>query len=63
VDVLQALSKAGGITPYADAGDIKIIRRKGQDQSVIRFNYNQVERGKRLEQNVTLASGDTILVP
>lgn len=63
VDVLQALSKAGGVTPFADASDIKIIRRTGQDQAVIRFNYNQVERGKHLEQNVTLASGDTILVP
>ncbi len=63
VDVLQALSKAGGVTPFADAGDIKIIRRTGQDQAVIRFNYNQVERGKHLEQNITLASGDTILVP
>lgn len=63
VDVLQALSKAGGITPFADAGDIKIIRRTGQNQAVIPFNYNQVERGKHLEQNVTLASGDTILVP
>jgi polysaccharide export outer membrane protein len=63
VDVLQALSKAGGITPFADASDIKIIRRTGQNQAVIPFNYSQVERGKHLEQNVTLASGDTILVP
>lgn len=63
VDVLQALSKAGGVTPFADASEIKIIRRTGQEQTVIRFNYNQVERGKHLEQNVTLASGDTILVP
>ena len=63
VDVLQALSKAGGVTPFADAGDIKIIRRTGQNQSVIKFNYNQVERGKHLEQNVALVSGDTILVP
>jgi polysaccharide biosynthesis/export protein len=63
VDVLQALSKAGGITPYADASDIKIIRRTGPDQAVIRFNYNQIERGRHLEQNVILASGDTILVP
>ncbi|MEY4589453.1 MAG: hypothetical protein RL497_1529 [Pseudomonadota bacterium] len=63
VDVLQALSKAGGVTPYADAGDIKIIRRSGPAQSVIKFNYNEVERGKHLEQNVALVSGDTILVP
>lgn len=63
VDVLQALSKAGGVTSFADAGDIKIIRRTEGGQSVIKFNYSQVERGKHLEQNVTLLSGDTILVP
>lgn len=63
VDILQALSKAGGFTPFADPGDIKIIRRQSGAQTVIKFNYLQVERGKNLDQNITLISGDTILVP
>lgn len=63
VDILQALSKAGGFTPFADPGDVKIIRRQSGVQTVIKFNYSQIERGKNLDQNITLVSGDTILVP
>lgn len=63
LDVLQALSRAGGLTPFADAGDIKIIRRKGSEQQVSEFNFNQVERGKHLEQNILLQNGDIVIVP
>lgn len=62
-DVIQCLSKAGGFTPYADVGDIKIIRRVKDQQQVSLFNYNQVERGKHLEQNILLQNGDIVVVP
>ena len=64
VDVMQALSLAGGTTEFADVGDIRIIRR-GPDgrQKVLPFAYSDVARGRRLEQNIVLQSGDTVVVP
>jgi len=64
-DVMQALSMAGGVTPFADLDGIKILRRDratGQ-QKAIPFNYKQILKGRHLEQNILLQSGDTVLVP
>jgi polysaccharide export outer membrane protein len=63
VDVIQALSKAGGLTPYAARDEIRIIRRSGDRQQVFPFQYKEVEKGRQLEQNIILKSGDIILVP
>ena len=63
VDVLQALSMAGGTTPYANLNDIKILRRTGERQEVLAFRYNDVINGRRLEQNIILQSGDIVIVP
>jgi polysaccharide biosynthesis/export protein len=63
VDVLQALTLAGGLTPFADEGDIKILRRENGEDSVFRFDYDEVRKGKNLGQNIILQSGDTIIVP
>ena len=63
VDVLQALSMAGGTTPFADLSNIVILRRKNQQQSAFKFNYKQVIEGRNLEQNVILNSGDVVVVP
>lgn len=63
VDVLQALSMAGGLTPFAERANIKILRREGGVERVIPFNYKQVEKGQELEQNIRLRPGDTVLVP
>jgi len=64
-DVLQALSMAGGVTAFASLTNIKILRRdkNTQEQTVIPFNYKKVLRGRGLEQNILLQSGDTIVVP
>jgi polysaccharide export outer membrane protein len=63
VDVMQALSLAGGTTPFAELNDIKILRRRNGVQSVLEFRYNDVARGRRLEQNILLQSGDVVVVP
>lgn len=63
VNVLQALALAGGVTPFAKLKDIKILRREGGAERAIPFNYKQVQRGERLEQNIILQPGDTVLVP
>jgi polysaccharide export outer membrane protein len=63
VDVLQAISMAGGLTPFAERANIKILRREGGAERVLPFNYKQVEKGQALEQNIRLRPGDTVLVP
>ncbi len=62
-DVLQALSLAGGLTPFAAENDIKVMRRvKGMQQS-IPFRYGDLRKGKDLEQNIILQRGDVVMVP
>lgn len=62
-DVLQALSLAGGLTPYAAENDIKVMRRMKGEQHVFRFRYGDVRNGKALEQNILLQRGDVVIVP
>lgn len=63
IDVVQALSIAGGGTPYAALNDIKVLRRTPTGQVAIPFRYLDVEKGKRLEQNIMLKAGDIVIVP
>jgi polysaccharide export outer membrane protein len=63
LDVMQALSLAGGATPFAHTNDIRILRRDGNRQVTLRFRYGDVERGKKLDQNIVLQNGDTVVVP
>jgi len=63
VDVVQALALAGGTTPFAELNDIKILRREGKTQTLIEFRYADMARGRNLEQNIILRSGDVIIVP
>lgn len=63
VDVLQALAMAGGLTPFAAENDIRILRRVDGKEYVRNFRYADVRKGERLEQNILLRSGDTVVVP
>jgi len=63
VDVMQALSLAGGTSTYAALNDIKILRRVNGKLTALSFKYAEVEKGKRLEQNVVLRAGDVVVVP
>lgn len=62
-DVVQALSLAGGFTPYAKTENIRILRRVGDRQELIDFNYTRITDGQDLKSNILLQSGDTIVVP
>lgn len=63
IDVMQALSMAGGTTTFAALNSIKILRRKGKAQISIPFRYADVEKGMNLDQNIVLQSGDVVVVP
>ena len=61
--VLQALSAAGGLSQYAKMNGIYVLRTENGHQITLPFNYKDVVRGKRPEQNILLKPGDTIVVP
>jgi polysaccharide export outer membrane protein len=63
VDVMQALSMAGGTTPFAALDNIMILRRTGALQEAVRFDYTDVVKGRNLQQNIELRSGDIVVVP
>lgn len=56
--VFEALSLAGGLTEFANKKKIVIMR--GSER--LYFNYNEVKKGRKLEQNIKLRNGDFIIV-
>jgi polysaccharide export outer membrane protein len=63
IDVMQAISLAGGVTPFANSNGIRVLHRDGLRQNSVRFRYSDVAKGRHLEQNILLQSGDTVIVP
>jgi polysaccharide biosynthesis/export protein len=64
IDVTQALALAGGLAPWAKEDDIIVLRRNAQGEQVsLKFDYQIVKKGRKLESNILLTSGDLILVP
>lgn len=63
IDVLQALSMAGGLTPYAAEDDIKVLRKRDGRDEVFEFQYSDIRKGRKLEQNIVLRGGDVVVVP
>jgi polysaccharide biosynthesis/export protein len=63
VDVIQALSLAGGTTEFASQSEIFVLRRENGQQRRLPFNFQAVLRGRDLDQNVLLRSGDVVVVP
>jgi polysaccharide biosynthesis/export protein len=57
--ILEALSNAGGFRDFANSKKIRILRQG----NILHFNYKDVSRGKNLEQNIKVESGDHIIVP
>jgi polysaccharide export outer membrane protein len=60
--LLQAIASAGGLTPYANAKKIYILRTEGGKQRKIFVQYKQALRGDG-SLNLPLIPGDTIVVP
>ncbi len=63
IDVLQALSMAGGTTRFAALDEIKVLRRNDSELRSIKVNYGDIKKGRNLQQNIILISGDLVLVP
>jgi polysaccharide export outer membrane protein len=61
--VLQALAEAGGLTDFAKRKGIYIMRTVQNRRMRLPFDYDAVLRGEKMEENVTLVAGDTVVVP
>ena len=57
--VLEALVNAGGFKDFANQKKIVIMRLSGER---LNFNYKDVIKGKKMEQNIYLKPGDIIIV-
>jgi len=60
---LQAISSCGGFTQFARIKGIYILRVESGKQVKHPFNYKDVVKGKRPEDDIQLQPGDVIVVP
>jgi len=63
IDVLQALTMAGGLNAFAKRNKIKIFRKAKGKTEIFHFEYDDVTDGEKLEQNIMLDRGDVVVVP
>ena len=61
--VLQAISAAGGLTQFARAKKIYIVRTVDGKQVTYPFDYKGALTGKHAETTIILQGGDLIVVP
>jgi polysaccharide export outer membrane protein len=61
ITALQAIAMAGGLKDFANAKNIRILRKNGTGVQTIAFNYKDAVRGTGKE--VYLKPGDTVVVP
>jgi polysaccharide export outer membrane protein len=59
--VLQLLTRAGGLSIFADRHDIKIVRREGGKVTEYIVDYDAIVKGD-LKQDILLRPGDRIIV-
>jgi polysaccharide export outer membrane protein len=59
--VLEALSRAGDVTEFANRSNIRILRRSGTRQERIAFNYKDALKGET--EPLFLQPGDQVVVP
>ena len=62
-NVMQILSMAGGLNPFASEANIQILRRVNNVTVKLPFNYKEVVKGENLDQNILLQRGDVVVVP
>lgn len=63
ITVLQALAMAGGFQEYAKESEMSVVRTVGKNSTVLGFDYREVIKGRRSDQNIYLQSGDVVVVP
>lgn len=62
MNVMQLIAEVGGFAENAKKNDVVIVRTENGQERRFKFNYNEVVRGKNVQQNIQLLPGDMILV-
>ena len=57
--VMEALVQAGGFKEFAKKSKVIVVRGTQR----FNFNFNDVYKGKHLEQNIQLEPGDQVIIP
>jgi polysaccharide export outer membrane protein len=61
--VLQLITEAGGVSPFAKADSIYVLRAQNGRQKKIPFRYKKAVSGKSENEDFMLMPGDMIVVP
>ncbi len=62
--VLDAIALSGGFQPFAKQKKVYVLRTSADGKQVrLPFNYKDVIKGKRPDENIELQPRDTVVVP
>ncbi len=61
--LVQAISIAGGLGPFAARKRIQVHRGSGSQETIFSFDYKAYEAGQNLDANIALQAGDVVIVP
>jgi polysaccharide biosynthesis/export protein len=61
--VLQLLAEAGGLSQFAKAKSIYVVRKEGSRESHLHFNYKKALSATDAGADIQLVPGDMIVVP
>lgn len=61
--VMQLIATAGGLKEFVGGRNIVILRREGTRDVNFGFDYQAVLKRHKLQQNIELRPGDTVIVP
>jgi len=61
--VIDAIAAMGGFSPFAQKGEIRVLRNEPEGQVEFRFDYNAFIKGRNPASNILLEPGDTVIVP
>ena len=62
--IMEAIAMAGGFRDFASPSKIVVVRKNGNGQTEkIPFNYNRAIKTGENEENISLKTGDVIVVP
>jgi len=63
INIAQAIALAGGLSPFAAGQRIQVHRQINGADSILLFDYKTYQAGMEPTDNITLRSGDVIIVP
>jgi polysaccharide export outer membrane protein len=63
INLMQAISLAGGLSPFAAKRRIQVRRKAPGGETIFPFDYRAYEAGGDIEGNIVLQPGDIVIVP